>query len=491
MVATIEADLDHGAALRSPDLEAVNAALVRLKDATWAVRRRPPAHGPGGRRPRRARAQSAAIEAYTSIQVALSALDRLEVRGRDSAGLHLLVRDHGLDLDAGASPRSSPPADDPLFASDVGPVRRTGASASSTRRRPRSASWATTPARSARHIRRDDAPAGGALGRAGAEAVVLGHTRWASVGIISEANAHPLNARGARPGRTARTSPPRSTATSTTSPTSRRARGCASPPRSPPTRRSSPRSCRAGWPRGRRSTTRSAHGRRRSTARSPSAASAADAPGRLLLALRGSGQALYVGLADGRVRRRQRAVRPGGGDASATSASTARPRPTSATRRHARPGRRASTATRAGTLEGIAALALRRHARCRSPTRELQHAEITTRDIDRGDYPHFLLKEITEAPGVVPQDAAGQARRARRRTRRVRSAPTTLPESTCGTACATARSDRVDRDRAGHRRGRRAGLASRTLDAASAGTGLRVEADARHRAVGLRAARPT
>ena len=30
-----------------------------------------------------------------SIQAALSALDRLEVRGRDSAGLNLLVRGHG------------------------------------------------------------------------------------------------------------------------------------------------------------------------------------------------------------------------------------------------------------------------------------------------------------------------------------------------------------------------------------------------------------
>ncbi len=40
-----------------------------------------------------------AIEIGTSIQQALSALDRLEVRGRDSAGLTVLVRDHGLDLD--------------------------------------------------------------------------------------------------------------------------------------------------------------------------------------------------------------------------------------------------------------------------------------------------------------------------------------------------------------------------------------------------------
>ena len=47
----------------------------------------------------------AALEAFLSVQVALSAIDRLEVRGRDSAGLHLLVRDHGLDLDEPAIAR--------------------------------------------------------------------------------------------------------------------------------------------------------------------------------------------------------------------------------------------------------------------------------------------------------------------------------------------------------------------------------------------------
>src|SRR6476661_830114 len=80
------------------DVEALNAALVRSKDALWAIRRD---------RLHSARAVDdlsggdsslAAIETYASIQIALSALDRLEVRGRDSAGLSVLVEDHGLDL---------------------------------------------------------------------------------------------------------------------------------------------------------------------------------------------------------------------------------------------------------------------------------------------------------------------------------------------------------------------------------------------------------
>ena len=43
---------------------------------------------------------TAAIEACLSLQQVLSAIDRLEVRGRDSAGIHVLVHGHGLDLDA-------------------------------------------------------------------------------------------------------------------------------------------------------------------------------------------------------------------------------------------------------------------------------------------------------------------------------------------------------------------------------------------------------
>ena len=92
----IETDLDVGAASVLPsDLEAINAALVRCKDAVWAVRAdrlrtarevgRSPARGRRRQRSRpsrRCRSRS-------------SALDRLEVRGRDSAGLHVLVHGHG------------------------------------------------------------------------------------------------------------------------------------------------------------------------------------------------------------------------------------------------------------------------------------------------------------------------------------------------------------------------------------------------------------
>src|SRR5207249_1790242 len=82
------------ATLAPAGLEQVNAALVRARDAVWAV---------GRDRLRTAREVAslaggdpsvAAIEAFLSVQVALSAIDRLEVRGRDSAGLHLLVRHH-------------------------------------------------------------------------------------------------------------------------------------------------------------------------------------------------------------------------------------------------------------------------------------------------------------------------------------------------------------------------------------------------------------
>src|SRR5262249_53189576 len=121
----VEAALDTTAAdLSTVELEDVNAALVRLKDAVWAV---------GHDRLRTARAvaqlcrsdlSQSGVAAFTSVQVALAALDRLEVRGRDSAGLHVFVHHHALDLDDPAVARLLDERRDPLFGSRA--VRRAG-----------------------------------------------------------------------------------------------------------------------------------------------------------------------------------------------------------------------------------------------------------------------------------------------------------------------------------------------------------------------------
>ena len=139
-----------------------------------------------------------------------------------------------------------------------------------------------------------------------------------------------------------------------------------------------------------------------------SAVASASDPGTLFLALRGSGQGLYIGLADDSFDRRQRAVRRGrgderyvrldgehGGEIVVVSTPTARAR---------------STASGASPTTAPS---------CPSSDDDVVTAEVTTRDIDRGDAPHFLLKEITEAPRQLRQDAARQDRRTRRPAARV------------------------------------------------------------------------
>ena len=355
---TIESDLDHGAALRSPDLEAVNAALVRLKDAAWAVAPRPPAHGAravaelAGTDP--SAAAIAGVHVHPGRRCRRSTASRCAAATRPASTCSCRPRPR--PRVARRSPRSSPPASsDPLFASDVGPRRRAGASASSTRRRPRSASSATTPRPCGAPSAGDDAAAARPRRRAAPRRSCSATPAGRASGIISAAQRPPAQRRGARPGRRAVRRRPRSTATSTTSPTSRPASGLRIAPEITTDAKVIPtlvvppaRPTGADVDEAFRRTVAAL--RRLGRHRAPAPPTR---PADLLLALRGSGQALYVGLAEdayvvaSRALRRRRGVRP---VPAPRRRDAGRP---SATRRAAGARSSCSTARRAGTLEGI------------------------------------------------------------------------------------------------------------------------------------------
>jgi glucosamine--fructose-6-phosphate aminotransferase (isomerizing) len=389
-----------------PDIEALNAAIVAAKDAIWAVRRdrlRTAAAvadlaGPGAPR--------SLVEGYTSIQLALSALDRLEVRGRDSAGITVLVRGHGLDPASPGIAAALGARSDPLFgnlaaraadghlsfvykaAAEIGELGDNSA--------------AIRAAVKGDHLLRQ------ALAAPSAEVLVLGHTRWASVGIISEPNAHPLSSE--EDDRTAGSGHPLVTgvlngdvdnfADLKVSEGLRIPNEITTDAKVIPTLVARHLLDGAPLDEAFRSTVAALEG---SVAIAASAATDAD---RLLLALRGSGQALYVGMSEDTF---LVASEPYGVVEESTSylrldgETPADPDNPTATRGQIV----VLDAAAAGTVAGIA----RRSYDGRElpvAADELLAPSITTRDIDRGDAPHFLLKEIGEAPSSFRKTLRGK-----------------------------------------------------------------------------------
>lgn len=395
-----EADLDRNESnLDGDGLEAANAELIDLKDALWAVRNDRfrtvrEVEALAGRD-----ANRSALAAYLVAQQAFSALDRLEVRGRDSAGIHLYVRNHDIEAEALAT-LIAERGHDPLFESGsvVATDTPDGPVLSFVYKKAAEIGELGDNTAALRAALVQDRLFRRAVSSPDAQATLLGHTRWASVGIISEPNTHPLNSEeseqsggeacpyvvGALNGDVDNHGDLRIE------------HGLSIP--APITTDAKVIPTITARHLGDGVELVDAFRRTVSTFEGSVAIGvmAADHPSTLLLALRGSGQGLYVGLGDdcyvvasepyGVVEETARYVRMDGeqgGEIIALDASLS------------------------GELAGI-----ERFSYDGSPLpvdeSDISTAEVTTRDIDRGDAPHFLLKEISEAPDSFAKTLRGK-----------------------------------------------------------------------------------
>lgn len=408
-VVGIEATLDHpNTAPSAEDLEGLNATLLRCKDALWAIARDRvrAVRGVDGLLDVPVGAEDvgdAGLAVLLSLHQALSALDRLEVRGRDSAGLEVQLSGHGLDV-ADPSVRAALSERSGVAFTDGSARLSDGVLVVVHKAAAEIGELGDNTAALRRAIRSDELLQR-ALRSPDVDGVVLGHTRWASIGIISEPNAHPQCSDELDV-----PSGPLVTAVLNGDVDNHAdlvaADGLSIPAEVTTDAKVIPALVSRGITAG--LTPREAF--RESVVRMEGSvaigAATADAPDRLMLALRGSGQALYIGIAEdafvvasepyGVVEETADYLRLDG----ETPADPDRP---TATR-----GQIVELdAGRAGTVDGIGRWSYD-GSELPVVVADLTHAQITTRDIDRGEFPHFLLKEITDAPGSFRKTLRGK-----------------------------------------------------------------------------------
>jgi len=391
-----DSELELATAMDPAELEAANAELLTSRDAVWAVLRDRLPMAESVAELAGVDASDSALLAFLSIQQALAAIDRMEVRGRDSAGVHVFVWNHGIDLDEPSLvAQLTARANDPLFQN--GAVRRSGDVLSFVYKAAAEIGELGDNVRALRGAILADDLLRLAVSGAASRVSVVGHTRWASVGIISEPNCHPVNSEESERSGAEQASAPYAVAVLNGDVDNhadlkvnhdlRIAGPITTDAKVIPALIA--RHAAGG-------ANELAEAFRRTVAEFDGsvaiAAAVATDPGTIMLALRGSGQALYVGLADdlylvasepyGVVEETDRYIRVDGETPSTT-------------------GSRGQVfvlnSDAAGEAGAIQRFAYDGEAIPITDT-DIATAQVTTRDIDRGDYPHFLLKEISEAP---------------------------------------------------------------------------------------------
>ena len=390
----LEQELEASSGLSTHELERRSNELSVLRDASWALRRDRIGAARAVAELCGKQASDSARNAYFAIHQAFAALDRMEVRGRDSAGVHVMVWGHGLEAsDERVRRLLGSRVEDALFTS--GSVRP-GSGNRAWSFVYKAAAEIGELGDNTRVMRKavlEDELLRLLVSQPGARVSVIGHTRWASVGIISEPNAHPVNSEELeqRGGAPYLVSAANGDVDNHADIKARYSLSIADPITTDtkviPTLVS--RRLSEG--------TSLVEAFRESVAQFEGsiaiATISADEPNKVLLALRGSGQGAFVGLAEDRflvasepygvVEETMHYVRMDG------EALADPDNPMSRGQVLVLDG------DRAGTIEGITGLS---YLGERLPSIDVITAEVTTRDIDRGDHRHFLSKEIAEAP---------------------------------------------------------------------------------------------